>query len=87
MGTYRWCTTDHYSRERADWWGQADVVTLNIGAGNGITVTADAIAVTAGKGITVDGSGVVVSVDGSSIIYDAANGNRLTVASIDGGTF
>ncbi len=67
--------------------GQADAVTLNIGAGNGITVTADAIAVTAGKGITVDGSGVVVSVDGSSIIYDAANGNRLTVASIDGGTF
>jgi hypothetical protein len=67
--------------------GQADAVTLNIGAGNGITVTADAIAVTAGKGITVDGAGVAVSVDGSSIIYDAANGNKLTVASIDGGTF
>ncbi|WP_313637868.1 DUF2793 domain-containing protein [Paenibacillus sp.] len=67
--------------------GQADAVTLNIGAGNGITVTADAIAVTAGKGITVDAAGVAVSVDGSSIVYDAANGNRLTVASIDGGTF
>lgn len=62
-------------------------MTLNIGAGNGITVTADAIAVTAGKGITVDAAGIAVSVDGSSIVYDAANGNKLTVASIDGGTF
>ncbi|UQZ33664.1 hypothetical protein C2I18_08990 [Paenibacillus sp. PK3_47] len=67
--------------------GQADAVTLNIGAGNGITVTADAIAVTAGKGITVDAGGVAVNIDGSSIVYDAAGGNRLMVASIDGGTF
>lgn len=67
--------------------GQADSVTLNIGAGNGITVTADAIAVTAGKGIIVDANGVAANIDGSSIVYDAANGNKLTVASIDGGTF
>lgn len=67
--------------------GQADSVTLNIGAGNGITVTADAIAVTAGKGITVDANGVAANIDGSSIVYDTANGNKLTVASIDGGTF
>ncbi|WP_042195858.1 DUF2793 domain-containing protein [Paenibacillus camerounensis] len=67
--------------------GQADSVTLNIGAGSGITVTADAIAVTAGKGITVDANGVAANIDGSSIVYDAANGNKLTVASIDGGTF
>ncbi|AIQ43832.1 DUF2793 domain-containing protein [Paenibacillus sp. FSL R7-0312] len=67
--------------------GQADAVTLNVGAGNGITVSADAIAVTAGKGITVDAAGVAANVDGSSIVYDAGNGNRLTVGSIDGGTF
>jgi hypothetical protein len=67
--------------------GQADSVTLNIGAGSGITVTAEAIAVTAGKGITVDANGVAANIDGSSIVYDAANGNKLTVASIDGGTF
>lgn len=67
--------------------GQADAVTLNIGAGYGVTVSADAIAVTAGKGITVDASGVAANVDGSSIVYDAGNGNRLTVGSIDGGTF
>jgi hypothetical protein len=67
--------------------GQADSVTLNVGAGSGITVTADAIAVTAGKGITVDAGGVAVNIDGSSIVYDTAGGNRLMVASIDGGTF
>ncbi|ULO08146.1 DUF2793 domain-containing protein [Paenibacillus sp. 19GGS1-52] len=67
--------------------GQADTVTLSIGTGYGINVTADAIAVTASKGIIVDAAGVAVNVDGSSIIYDAANGNKLMVASIDGGTF
>lgn len=67
--------------------GQADTVTLNIGAGNGITVSADAITVTAGKGITVDAAGVAANVDGSSIVYDAASGNRLSVGTIDGGTF
>ncbi|KWX76033.1 DUF2793 domain-containing protein [Paenibacillus jilunlii] len=67
--------------------GQADSVTLNIGAGYGIGVTADAIAVTAGKGITVDSNGVAANVDGSSIVYDTANGSRLMVGAIDGGTF
>ncbi|ASA24310.1 DUF2793 domain-containing protein [Paenibacillus donghaensis] len=67
--------------------GQADSVTLHIGTGYGIGVSADAIAVTAGKGISVDAAGVAANIDGSSIVYDAANGNKLTVASIDGGTF
>ncbi|MNC78011.1 hypothetical protein D3C75_1301210 [compost metagenome] len=67
--------------------GQADSVTLNIGAGYGIGVTADAVAVTAGKGILVDSGGVAANIDGSSIVYDTANGNRLMVAAIDGGTF
>lgn len=52
--------------------GQADTVTLNIGAGSGITVSADAIA---------------ANIDGDSIQYDSSNGNRLKVVNIDGGTF
>ncbi len=67
--------------------GQADSVTLNIGAGNGITVAADAISVTASKGITVDANGVSANIDADSIQYDSSNGNRLTVVNIDGGTF
>jgi hypothetical protein len=67
--------------------GQADSVTLNIGAGLGMTVNADDIAVKAYKGITVDVNGVAVNIDGTSIAYDATNGNRLTVATVDGGTF
>lgn len=67
--------------------GQADTVTLHVGAGGGITVTADTVAVTAGKGIIVDAAGVAVAVDGTSIVYDAANSNRLTIAGVDGGTF
>lgn len=67
--------------------GQADEITLNVGAGNGITVTSDAIAVKAYRGITVDGNGVAVNIDGSSLKYDSANGNRLYVDIVDGGTF
>ncbi|MBO9606613.1 MAG: DUF2793 domain-containing protein [Paenibacillaceae bacterium] len=67
--------------------GQADTVTLDIGAGNGIAVAADAISVTAYRGITVSSSGVAANIDADSIVYDAANGYRLTVAAIDGGTF
>ena len=67
--------------------GSGDTITLNVGAGNGIAVTADAVAVKAYKGIAVDGNGVAANIDGSSIVYDAANGNRLSVALVDGGTF
>ena len=67
--------------------GQADTVTLNIGAGNGIAVGADTIAVTAYKGITADANGVSSNIDASTIVYDAANGNRLMVGTVDGGTF
>lgn len=67
--------------------GQSDSVTLNVGAGNGITVATDSVAVKAYKGITVDANGVSVNIDGTSLIYDSANGNRLTIATVDGGTF
>lgn len=67
--------------------GQADTVTLNVGAGNGISVSADAVAVKAYKGITVNSNGVAVNIDNDSIVYDSANGNRLMVNVVDGGTF
>lgn len=67
--------------------GQSDTVTINIGAGNGITVATDTIAVTADKGIAVTSTGVAANIDGVSIIYDSTNGNKLKVATVDGGTF
>lgn len=67
--------------------GQADSVTLNVGAGLGINVNADDISVKGYKGITIDSNGVAVNIDGDSIQYDLANSNRLMVVNIDGGTF
>lgn len=67
--------------------GQADSVTLTIGQGNGITVATNNISVTGSKGITVDANGVSANIDAASIIYDSANGNKLTIGTIDGGTF
>lgn len=73
------------------WSGSAWVRTggalQTIGAGSGILVAADAVSVKAYNGITVDANGVAVSIDADSIVYDAANGNRLRVNTIDGGTF
>lgn len=67
--------------------GSGDTIALNVGAGNGISVTADAVSAKAYKGIVVDSNGIAANIDGTSIIYDAANGNRLTIALVDGGTF
>lgn len=67
--------------------GQADTVTLTVGAGNGVVVAADMVAVKPYKGITVDSNGVAANIDDVSIIYDTANGNKLMVAVVDGGTF
>ncbi|WP_193726897.1 DUF2793 domain-containing protein [Paenibacillus guangzhouensis] len=67
--------------------GQADSVTLTVGQGNGITVAAESVSVKAGKGVLVDGNGVAANIDGTSISYDAANGNKLMVSIVDGGTF
>ncbi|WP_028593213.1 DUF2793 domain-containing protein [Paenibacillus assamensis] len=67
--------------------GQADVISLAVGAGNGITVAATGVSAKAGKGIVVNGTGIEANIDGSSIVYDAANGNRLTISVVDGGTF
>jgi hypothetical protein len=67
--------------------GQSDEITLNIGQGNGITVGSDSISVKGYKGVTVNSNGVAANIDNESIVYDAANGNRLKVAVIDGGTF
>lgn len=38
--------------------GTSGDVTLNVGAGNGISVTADAVSAKAGSGITVDANGI-----------------------------
>ena len=67
--------------------GQSDTVTLNVVAGNGMTVTTDAISAKPGKGIVVNATGIEADVDGSSIIYDTTNGNKIAVALVDGGTF
>ncbi|MGO4545788.1 DUF2793 domain-containing protein [Paenibacillus sp. 2TAB23] len=67
--------------------GQADTVTLSVGAGNGITVAAGAVNAMAGKGILVNATGIEANVDSVSIVYDSAAGNSLRVAVIDGGTF
>lgn len=67
--------------------GTADTVTLNVGAGNGITVAADTVSAKAGRGIVVNATGIEANIDATSIVYDTANGNRLTVARVDGGTF
>lgn len=67
--------------------GQADSVTLTVGAGNGIIVGSTSVAAKPGKGILVNSTGIEVNIDGSSIVYDSANGNQLTVSTIDGGTF
>jgi hypothetical protein len=67
--------------------GQADTVTLHVGTGNGITVAADTVSVKAYRGIIVDTNGVAANIDNDSIVYDSANGDRLMVAVIDGGSF
>lgn len=67
--------------------GQSDSVTLHVGAGNGISVSADAVSVKAGKGIVVNSNGVEANVDGETIVYDTSNGNKLKVAAVIGGTF
>lgn len=67
--------------------GQADEVVLDVGAGNGITVGSDSVSVKGYKGVTVDSNGVATNIDNESIVYDAANGNKLKVAVIDGGAF
>lgn len=67
--------------------GQADTVALHVGAGNGIDVAADTVSAKPGKGIVVNATGIEASIDADSIVYDTANGNRLMVAVIDGGTF
>lgn len=67
--------------------GQADEITISVGQGNGITVGTTSISAKAGKGILVDSNGINANIDGASIVYDSANGNKLTVSLIDGGTF
>ncbi len=67
--------------------GQADTVTLTVGAGNGITVGSTTVSAKAGKGILVNSTGIETNIDASSIVYDSANGNRLMVSIVDGGTF
>ncbi|WP_078410296.1 DUF2793 domain-containing protein [Priestia abyssalis] len=67
--------------------GQGDSVTLTVGAGNGITVASTSVSAKAGKGIVVNSTGIESNIDGVSIVYDSANGNRLMVGAVDGGSF
>lgn len=67
--------------------GSGDSISIVVGAGNGISVAADSVNAKAGKGISVDSSGINANVDGVSIILDSGNGNKITIAEIDGGTF
>lgn len=67
--------------------GQSDEITISVGQGNGIIVGSTAISAKAGKGIFVDSNGINANIDGSTIVYDSANGNKLTVSLVDGGTF
>ncbi|EHQ92085.1 DUF2793 domain-containing protein [Desulfosporosinus youngiae] len=67
--------------------GQADTVTLTVGGGNGITIGTTTVSAKAGKGVLVNSTGIEAHIDTSSIIYDTANGNRLMVSIVDGGTF
>ncbi len=50
--------------------GSSDNITLNVGAGDGITVATDAVAVKAGAGINVDSNGVGVKA-GNGVSVDA----------------
>jgi hypothetical protein len=65
--------------------GQADTVTVNVVAGNGIIVAADSVSAKPGKGIVVNSTGIEADIDGVSVIY--GTDNKLTVGAIDGGTF
>lgn len=67
--------------------GSGDSINLAVGVGNGITVGTDSVSAKAGNGITVDSTGINVNVDGVSLILDGGNGNKITVAEVDGGTF
>lgn len=67
--------------------GALDTITLDVGAGNGIEVSDDAVAVKAYKGITVDVNGVTAKIDNKSIVFDEDNGYSLSIGVIDGGSF
>ncbi len=54
--------------------GTTGDVTLDIGAGNGISVSADAIAVTAGNGLTSNATGVHIVTSGDSTLIANATG-------------
>ena len=55
-----------------------DVITLNVGAGNGITVASDAISVKQGEGITVDANGVH-NAGVRTITQDTSDGHKLII--------
>lgn len=56
-------------------------ITLNVGAGNGITVAADSVAVTAGSGIISDANGVHLNINKNvfALIADPPNGHFLNI--------
>lgn len=62
-------------------------VPLAVGAGNGISVSADSITavVEANKGLAIDGSGLKAVVDGTSVIFDGSG--QIAINVIDGGSF
>lgn len=61
--------------------GATGSVTLNVGAGNGITVTADAVAAKAGNGISVDANGIHHATP-ATVAGDVTAANRTYVKAI-----
>jgi hypothetical protein len=63
--------------------GTSGEVTLNVGAGNGISVTADAVSAKPGSGITVDANGI----NANTSFTTSGKNYKVQVDSASGGLF
>lgn len=67
--------------------GSLDAIIIDVGAGNGIEVSDNAVSVKTFKGVIADVNGVSVKIDNSSLVFDEYDGYSLVVGRIDGGSF
>lgn len=63
--------------------GTSGTVTVNVGAGNGISVTTDAVSAKAGSGITVDANGI----NANTSFTTSGKNYKVQVDSTSGGLF